>query len=127
MAVTINYYWPVATPGTTTPAPSNQAVPTIPTPPATSRFNSVTATITDDGATTSAVIVTNFGLTAGELTALWPKVQFEPTLPGGNTRLLRGGPRVQFGHRGIQPDNQRRGHRCGACHAANRARAVTGG
>ena len=83
MAVTINYYWPVATPGTTTPAPSNQAVPTIPTPPATSRFNSVTATITDDGATTSAVIVTNFGLTAGELTALWPKVNFEPTIPGG--------------------------------------------
>ena len=85
MALTVNYYWPVAVPGTTTPAPSNQMVPTIPTPPASSRFNEVVAQITDDGVTTSAVITTNFGLSVGELAALWPEVKFEPTLPGGLT------------------------------------------
>ena len=83
MALTNQYYWPVATPGTTTPPASSSAPPTNPAPPSTVRFNEVAVQLSGDGAATSLVVTHNLGITAGELAQLWPEVRFEPTIAGG--------------------------------------------
>ena len=83
MAITVNYYWPVTTPGSTTPAAANQKPPTIPVPPSTVAYNEVVAQLTSDAASTSIVVTHNLGITAGELAELWPEIRFEPIVAGG--------------------------------------------
>jgi hypothetical protein len=82
MALEVQYNWPVATPGTTTPPAANSAPPTNPAPPATVRFNEVVAALTGDGASTSVTITHNLGITAQELTQDWPEVKNEPQVSG---------------------------------------------
>ncbi len=80
MAIVPTYFWPVATPGTTTPALASAAPPTNPT--SSVRYNEVVAEITNDATATSVVITHNLGITATELTQLWPEVRFEPIVSG---------------------------------------------
>jgi len=80
MAVVLAYNWPVATPGSTTPPAATTKPPTIPTPPSSVAFNSVEVTLTGDNTATTVTITHSLGLTAGELAAGWPKVNFEPLL-----------------------------------------------
>jgi hypothetical protein len=83
MAITVNYEWPVAVPGSTTPAPSNQPPPT--NVGSSVRFNQVTALLSGDGAATSVTITHNLEITAQELSEYWPEVRFEPIVSGGPT------------------------------------------
>ena len=83
MALTILYDWPVTTPGSTTPAPSSQAPPTIPTSSVT--FNKVVATLVGDSASTSVTVTHNLELTTAELAALCPEIHMEPLVTGAPT------------------------------------------
>jgi|ERR1700679_3674070 len=83
MAITQQFFWPNATPGSTTPPTPSTKPPTIPTPPSSVAYNQVTVQLTGDSTSTSAVITHNFALTAGELAALWPEVRFESEVSGG--------------------------------------------
>ncbi len=80
MAITSNYYWPVATPGTTTPPLSSTRPPT--NIPASGGYNEVVAELTGDGTATNIVLTHNFQLTVAELAQLWPECRFEPILAG---------------------------------------------
>jgi hypothetical protein len=76
MALTATYFWPVATPGTTTPPASSAAPPTNIT--SSVRFNQVDVEVTGDGTSTTIVLTHNLEITPTELTQLWPEVRFEP-------------------------------------------------
>lgn len=78
MAVVVNYEWPVATPGSTTPPAASTKPPTYPAPPSSVAFNEVTAQITGDNTATSVVVTHNLGLSTAELSAFFPSVTFEP-------------------------------------------------
>jgi hypothetical protein len=81
MAITVNYEWPVAVPGSTTPASSSQKPPTNPT--SSVPYNDVVALLTGDGSSTTVTITHNLELTAAELAQQWPEVDFEPLIPSG--------------------------------------------
>lgn len=86
MAIVPNYYWPVAVPGSTTPAASSAQPPTGGT--SSVKFNEVVAQITGDGTSTSFVVTHNLQLTTGELAELWPEVEYEPIISGAPTHWV---------------------------------------
>ena len=106
MAITVNYEWPVAVPGSTTPAPPTQAPPTVPGVPSSVRFNQVTALLTGDGAATSVTITHNLQMSAAELAIYWPEVRFEPIIanpPSGFWVEARAANTVTVGFTGTSP------------------------
>lgn len=88
MAITLNYYWPVVTPGSTTPAAASQQSPSMPT--STTPFNSVEVVVTGDGASTGITITHNLGLSTAELSRLFPEVRFEPQVSSYPTWWVSG-------------------------------------
>ena len=83
MAISVLYDWPVATAGSTTPAPASQQVPTL--PDSTTPFNRVRGRIVGDGTATNVSVTHNFGLTAAMLARDYPTVGLEPQLNGNPT------------------------------------------
>lgn len=80
MAITVSYFWPVATPGSATAPTATTPPPQIPT--STVKYNRVNAELIGDGTSTSVTVVHNLGMTVQELAALWPTVGFEATVSG---------------------------------------------
>lgn len=80
MAISVSFFWPVTTPGTSTPPPANQQPPTTPT--GTGRFNKVVVELQGDSATTTITITHNLQLSALELGQQAPEVAYEPLVSG---------------------------------------------
>jgi len=101
MSITVNYEWPVAVPGSTTPAPSNQRPPT--NIPSTVPFDTVSALLTGDGVSTTVTITHNLEITAQELTQYFPEVAYEPIVAGAPSQpstLVRATNSVTLGFTG---------------------------
>lgn len=101
MAITTNYYWPVATPGTTTPPLPTTPPPTIPT--SSVRYNDVVVQLTGDGVSTTVTITHNLELTAQELAADFPEIHGENLIasaPSGEWILSKTSNTVTLGYSG---------------------------